>query len=113
MDTSVIRALIALLLAIVFWVQARGVRGQPKRKRAFELLGGASLAFAVLLGLAAAGVADALLTIALLAVAFALMIAAIFSLLTSFSGGEMRGQSDRIAQAAREYREKRNIDDER
>ena len=95
MDISVIRALIALLLAVVFWMQARGVRDQPKRKRAFELLGGASLAFAALLGLAAAGVADTLLTIAVLAVAFALMIAAIFSLLASFSGGEMRGRSAR------------------
>ena len=113
METSIIRAVIALLLAVVFWVQARGIRHQPKRKRAFELLGGASLVFAVLLGSAALGVADALLTIALLAVAFALIIAAIFSLLASFSGGEMRGQSDRIAQAAREYREKRNINDER
>ena len=80
METSIIRAVIALLLAVVFWVQARGISHQPKRKRAFELLGGASLVFAVLLGSAALGVADALLTIALLAVAFALIIAAIFSL---------------------------------
>ena len=105
MDSSVIRALIALLLALVFWIQARGVRDQPKRRRAFELLGAACLVFAALLGSAAAGIAYTLLTTALLAIAIGLMVAAISSLLAAFRAGEMRSQADRIAQAAKEYRE--------
>ena len=110
MDSSIIRALVALLLALAFWMQARGVRDQPKRKRAFELLGGACLIFAALLGAVAAGIAYTLLTIALLAIAIALTIAAVVSLLASFRAGEMRGQVDRVAQAAQEYRERREAE---
>jgi hypothetical protein len=113
MEGSVIRALIALLLAVVFWMQARGVRDQPKRKRAFELLGAACLVFASLIGSAAVGIAYTLLTTALLAIAIGLMIAAVLSLLASFRAGEMRSQVDRIAEAAKEYREKRTMNDER
>src|SRR5262245_37733813 len=105
MDSSIIRALVALLLAVVFWAQARGIREQPKRKRAFEMLAAASLVFAALLGSAAAGVADTLVTTAMLVLAIGLMIAAVFSLMASFRAGEMRGQVDRIAEAAKEYRE--------
>jgi hypothetical protein len=110
MEGSIIRAVVALLLAAFFWMQARGVRGQPRRKRAFELLAGASLAFAALLGSAAAGLAYTLPTYALVAVAIGLTIAAVFSLLASFRAGEMRSQADQIAQAAKEYREQRESD---
>jgi hypothetical protein len=113
MDTSIIRALIALLFAAVFWMQARGARGQPKRKRAFELLAAACLVFAALLGSAAAGAAFAALSGGLLVVALALIVAAVLSLLASFRAGEMRGQIDRVAQAAKEYRERRTPNDER
>jgi hypothetical protein len=113
MDASIIRALIALVLAVAFWMQARGVRDQPKRKRAFELFGAACLAFAALLGSAALGIAYTLLTAALLAIAIGLMVAAVVSLLAAFRGGEMRGQAERIAEAAKEYREKRTMNDER
>jgi hypothetical protein len=113
MDAPIIRALVALLLAVVFWMQARGVRDQPKRKRAFELFGAACLVIAALLGSAAAGIAYTLVTTALLAIAIGLMIAAVISLLTSFRTGEMRSQADRVAEAAKEYREKRTMNDER
>ena len=45
--------------------------------------------------------------------ALALLVAAIGALLASWRGGEMRGQSDKIAAAAKEYREKRTRNDER
>ena len=112
MDGSIIRALVALLLALVFWMQARGVRGQPKRKRAFELLSAACLVFAALLGSAVVGLSYSLLTAALLAIAIGLMVAAVLSLLGSFRSGEMRSQADRIAEAAKEYRERRTTNDE-
>jgi hypothetical protein len=105
MNGSIIRALVALLLAAIFWMQARGARGQPRRKRAFELLAAACLVFAALLGSTAAGVAFAVLSSGLLVVAIALIVAAVLSLLASFRAGEMRGQIDRVAQAAKEYRE--------
>src|SRR5262245_9464398 len=107
MEGSIIRAIVALLLAAMFWMQARGARGQPKRKRAFELVGAACLVFAALLGLTAAGLAFAALSGGLLVMAFALVVAAVFSLLASFRSGEMRGQADQVAQAAKEYRERR------
>jgi len=107
MNGSIIRVLGALLFAAIFWMQARGARGQPKRKRAFELVGVACLIFATLLGLTAAGVVLDILSGGLLVVAVALVVAAAFSLLASFRAGEMRGQGDRIVQAAKEYREQR------
>jgi hypothetical protein len=110
MDGSIIRALVALLLALVFWMQTRGIRDQPKRKRAFELLGGACLIFAALLGAVAAGIAYTLVTIALVTIVIALTIAAVLSLLAAFRAGEMRGQVDQVAKAAKEYREQREAD---
>jgi heme A synthase len=112
MDGSIVRALIMLVFAAVFWMQARGARDQPGRKRAFELLATACLVFALLLGTAAARVTIAPLSTVLLVIAAALIIAAIFSLLAAFRGGEMRGQSERVA-AAKEFRERRTMNDER
>jgi hypothetical protein len=113
MDGSIVRALVTLVFAAVFWMQARGVRDQARRKRAFELLATACLVLTVLLGTAAAGVAIAPLSTVLLVIAVALIIAAILSLLAAFRGGEMRGQSERVAAAAKEFHERRTTNDER
>src|SRR4029453_15685158 len=107
MNGTIIRALVALLLAAIFWRRARGARGQPKRRRAFELVAAACLVFATLLGLTAAGVAYTPISIAFMAVAVALVGAAALSLLASFRGGEMGGQGDQIAQGPKENRERR------
>jgi hypothetical protein len=113
MSSSIIRALIALVFAGLLWMQSRGAREQPRRKRAFELAAGALLALAGLqLGLAA-GLTLVPLLYGMAALALVLLFSAVVALLGAWRGGELRGQSDRIARAAQEYREKRAIEDKR
>ena len=112
-DGALIRALVALVFAGLLWAQARAVRGQPRRRRAFELAAGALLLLAALQFSLGAGVTFAPLLYLSAAGALALLVAAIGALVASWRGGEMRGQSDKIAAAAKEYREKRTRNDER
>ncbi|HEX9438260.1 MAG TPA: hypothetical protein VF909_01210 [Roseiflexaceae bacterium] len=46
MNSNIVRALVALVLAALLWAQARGSRERPHRRRSFELSAGALLAFA-------------------------------------------------------------------
>jgi heme A synthase len=113
MNGSIARALAALIFAALLWMQARRTRDQPHRRRAFELAAGALLVLAALQGSLAAGMAfDALLYVMVAAV-LVLLVAAVATLLSSFRSGEMRGQSDKIARAAQEYRERREQDGRR
>jgi hypothetical protein len=106
-DGYVIRVLVALLFAAFMWAQARAARGRPHRKRAFELLTGALLAFAGFNSMLAADVVIGPLQITVAVIGLALFVGAIVSLVLSFGAGELRDQRDRIAAAAREYRERR------
>src|SRR5258706_16239719 len=55
MASPIVRMLAALVFAALLWMQARGVRDQPRRRRAFELAAGALLALAGLQFSLAAG----------------------------------------------------------
>ena len=111
MDSYVVRALIALLLAAFLFFQARGASGQPHRQRAFRLAAAALLTFAGYNGTLAAGAAIGPLQIGLAITGMALFVGSIASLVLSWSAGELRGQREQIAAAAREYRERRATDD--
>ncbi len=110
MNSYLARALFALALAAFLWVQARGVRAQPKRRLAFELAAGALLAFAALNGGLSAGLDYGWLQILLGAIGSALFIGAIVALLSSLRQGEAAVERDQIAAAAREYRARRERD---
>ena len=113
MDGSLIRALVALLFAGLLWVQSRSVRDQPRRKLAFELAAGALVLLAALQASLALGFAFAPLLYVTGALALLLLCGAVASLIGAWRGGELRGQSEEIAKAAQEYREKRAMNDER
>jgi predicted benzoate:H+ symporter BenE len=107
------RVLVALALAAFLFFQARNVGKQPHRRRAFLLAAAALLIFSVYNGALAARVALGPLQAGLAIAGMALFIGAVASLLFSFSSGELRGERERIAAAAREYRERRGKSDER
>jgi drug/metabolite transporter (DMT)-like permease len=113
MSSSIVRALAALVFAGLLWMQSRGVREQPRRRRAFELAAGALLALAALQFSLAAGVMFVPLLYATIAVGLVLLVAAVVAYISSFRDGEMRGQAERVADAVREYRERRTTNDER
>ena len=98
------RVVIALLLAGLLWRQARAARDRPYRQRAFEMAAAALLAFAVFNGSLAAGAAIGPLQLIIAAAGVGLFLGSIVMLVLSLREGEMRGQRDRIASAAREYR---------
>jgi hypothetical protein len=106
------RALIALLLAAFLFFQARGVAGQPHRRRAFALGAVALLALAGYNAALAAGATIGPLQVGLAIAGTALFVGAIVSLVLSYVSGELRGKRERIAAAAREYREQRGKGDE-
>jgi peptidoglycan/LPS O-acetylase OafA/YrhL len=106
-----VRALVALLLAAFMWSLARGARDRPHRRRGLELAAGALIAFAAFNGALAADVAIGPLQIAVAVVGLLLFAGAALFLILSYYTGEMRDQRDRIAEAAREYRERRAKDD--
>ena len=107
MNGYLVRALVALALAAFLWAQSRGLRERPGRRRAFELAAAALLAVAGLNGSLALGAElgwlQALLTIA----SIALFVAAVATLVMSLRAGEATDQRERIADAAREYRDRR------
>lgn len=113
MGGYIIRALVALVFAALLWAQARAAGGKPHRRRAYELAAGALLAFAGFNGALAAGVEAGAIQIAVVLVGVALMVGAGVELARSMYAGEMREQRERIAEAAKEYRERRTMNDER
>src|SRR2546421_11193296 len=113
MNSYILRALVALLFAAFLWAQARAAQGRPHRKRAFEMAAAALLALAAFNGSLAAGAAIGPLQLIVAAAGLALFVGAIVSLVLSLRHGEMREQSDKIASAAREDRERRMTDDQR
>jgi len=107
MNAYLIRALVALLLALFLFFQARGVAAQPHRQRAFRLGSVALLLLAVYNGTLVLDATNGPLQIGLAIAGVALFIGAVVSLVLSFSAGELRGERERIVAAAREYREQR------
>jgi len=88
-------------------MRARVTIGQPHRRRAFMLAAVALLAFVAYNGVLAAGAAVGALPVAFAIGGLALFVGSVVSLVLSWSAGELRGERDRIAAAAREYREQR------
>ena len=107
MNGYVVRALVALLLAALLWAQARGARALPYRRRSFEFAAGALVAFAAYNGALAAGLGSGPIQVAVLVAGVGLLAAAAVALAQSMRAGETREQRDRVAAAAREYRERR------
>lgn len=113
MGGSIVRVLIALLLAVFLLFQARAAAEQPHRRRAFQLAAAALLAFAAYNAVLAAGGTAGPLPIGLAIAGTALFVGAIASLVLSWSAGELRRERERIAAAAREYRERQAMDERR
>jgi predicted benzoate:H+ symporter BenE len=107
MEGSLVRVLVALLFAAYLWAQARAIPERTHRRRAFEMAAGALLAFAAFNGSLAVGATIGPLQLVIAAAGLALLAGAAVALVQSLSSGEMREQRDRIAAAAREYRERR------
>lgn len=107
MNGYLTRALVALLLAVFLFFQARSAVAQPQRRRAFRLGAAALLMLAAYNGALVLDATTGPLQIGLAIAGMTLFIGAIASLVRSFSSGELRGERERIAAAAREYRERR------
>lgn len=107
MNSDIVRALVALVLAGLLWMQVRSAASQPHRQRAYKLAAGAMVAFAGYNGVLAAGLAAGPLQLALVLVGVALIVLAGAELARSYFSGELRAQRDQINAAAREYRERR------
>lgn len=112
MDSSIVRVVVALLLAALLWAQARRSSALPRRRRAFELAALAMLALAAFNGALAAGSGIGTLQLVVAAVGLILLIGAFLAFVDSFRSGETRSQRDRIAAAAQAYRESRTKDRE-
>ena len=112
MNSYIGRILVALLLAGLLWAQARASRGQPHRRRTFELAAAALLAFAAFNGSLAAGATFGALQLVVAAVGVLLLAGALVSFVLSLRSGELRERHDRVAAAAREYRERRKRQDQ-
>jgi len=108
MNGYLVRALVALLLAVFLYIQARSLRDRPHRRRAFQLAAAALLFLVGFNAALAVGAEIGALQFAVAAIGVALFIGAATSLLLSFSAGEMRQQRERVAAATREYRKQRN-----
>lgn len=112
MNGFIVRVLVALLMAAFLFVYGRALRDYPHRRRGYVFGGAALLCFAAFNGmLAAGGEVGPLQTIFALA-GLALFIGAIVSLALSLRAGELRAEGDRVAAAAREFRERREADAE-
>ena len=107
MNGYLTRALVALLLAAFLFFQTRGTAAQPHRRRAYWLGAAALLPLAAYNGTLALNETPGLLQTVLAIAGMALFVGAIVSLLLSFRSGELRGERERIAAAAREFREQR------
>ncbi len=102
-----IRAIVALLLALFLFFQSRSASAQPHRRRAFLLGAAALLLLAAYNGTLVLNETAGPLQTGLAIAGMALFAGAIVSLVLSFSAGELRGERERIATAAREFREQR------
>jgi drug/metabolite transporter (DMT)-like permease len=111
MDGYSVRMLVALLLGVFLVFQARGAVGQPHRRRAFWLGAAALLMLAAYNGTLVLNATPGPLHAGLAIAGMALFVGAIVSLVISLSSGELRGERERIATAAREYRERRTPTD--
>lgn len=107
MNSYWVRALVALVLAAVLWMQARGVAGWARRERAFQLATGALLAFAALNATFALSIVADVLQFGLSLLGVGLFIGAIALLLLSLRDPQASAQREKFADAAREYRERR------
>ena len=112
MNGYLTRALVALLLAVFLFFQARSAAAQPQRRRAFRLGAVALLMLAAYNGTLVLDESTGPLQIGLAIAGMALFIGAIVSMVLSFSSGELRGERERIATAAREFRERRTTTDD-
>lgn len=113
MNSYLVRALVALVIAGLLGAQARAAQGKPWRRRAYALAAGALLAFAADNAATAAGLGAGPIQIGLIILGIALLIGAGVSLARSMYAGEMRDQRDKIADAVQEYRERRATNDKR
>lgn len=107
MNSYLLRVLVALLLAVFLFFQSRGAAAQPHRQRAFRLGAAALLLLALYNGAMMVDPTTGPLQIGLAIAGMALFIGAIVSLVLSYGSGELRGERQRIAEAAREFREQR------
>jgi hypothetical protein len=108
MNGYLMRALVALVLAVFLYVQARSATAQPQRRRAFWLGAAALVLLALYNGTLVLDESTGPLQIGLAIAGMALFVGAIVSMVMSFSSGELRGERERIAEAAREFRERRD-----
>lgn len=106
-DSNFMRAFIALVLAALLWSQARLSADRPLRQRGFNYAAGALLALAAFNGSLALGISNNVVLIGIAVVGVLLIAVALVSMVGSFRGGEMQGQQDRIAAAAKEFRERK------
>ena len=107
MNGYFVRMLVALILAAFLVFQARGAVAQPHRRRAFGLGAAAVLMLAAYNGTLVLIATPGPLQIGLAIAGMALFVGAIVSLVLSLTSGELRGERERIAAAAREFREQR------
>lgn len=108
-DSNFLRAFIALVLAALLWSQARLSTDRPLRQRGFYYAAGALLVLAGFNATLAMGISNNVVLIGFAVVGVLLIVVALISMVGSFRGGEMQSQQDRIAAAAKDFRE-RNSD---
>jgi drug/metabolite transporter (DMT)-like permease len=113
MNSYLIRVLVALLLGAFLIYQARGAAAQPQRRRAFWLGAAALLMLAAYNGSLMLNATPGPIQTGLAIAGMALFLGAIVSLFLSFRSGELQGERERIATAAREFRERRTTDERR
>lgn len=111
MDGYGVRMVVALVLGVFLFYQARGVVGQRHRRRAFWLGAAALLILAAYNGTLVLNATPGPLQAGLAIAGTSLFIGVIVSLVLSFSSGERRGERERIMAAAREHRERRTPTD--
>jgi heme A synthase len=107
MNGYLVRALVALVFAALLWLQSRTLSDRPQRRRAFELAAGALLALAAVNGSLAVELDLGVLQLLLAVIGIALFLAAVATLVMSLRAGEVGDQREKIAEAAREYRARR------
>jgi len=107
-DSNVLRALVALVLAALLWSQARLSADRPLRQRGFNYAAGALLVLAAFNATLALGISNSVVLIGFVVVGVLLIVVALISLVGSFRSGEMKNQQERIAAATKEFRERKS-----
>jgi hypothetical protein len=109
---DILRALVALLFAILLFWHSRTVASRPNQRRAYRL---AAVAMLLVAALNAAGTQDMTRQLVVGGAAFVALLAAAVFLVRGYFAGEMRADHRRAAEMAREYRERREreIDESR